>query len=99
MYASIRRYKYETGTAAEVNRFVKEALVPRIKELAGFLAYYAIETEEGVWASISVFETQEGMEKSNALAAEFLIDNMDIPRHLSPLEITAGPVVAHQINY
>ena len=57
MYASIRRYK--TSSAAEVTRRVNEGFVPRISNIVGFLAYYVIDTGEGVLASVSVFETKD----------------------------------------
>jgi hypothetical protein len=92
MYASIRRYK--TESAAEITRLVSEDFVPRIKKLPGFVAYYGIDTGEGVWASVSVFETKAGAEESNGLAAAFVKEN-NMTKMLSSAEITAGEVIAH----
>ena len=91
MYASIRRYK--TDSAAEVTRLVNEEFVPRIKSLPGFLAYYVIDTGEGMLASVSVFETRDGAEESNRMAASWVKESLT--GLLSPPEITAGEAVAH----
>lgn len=91
MYASIRRYK--TDSAAEVTRLVNEGFVPRIKSLPGFLAYYVIDTGEGMMASVSVFETKDGAEESNKVAASWVKESL--PGLLGPPEITAGEAVAH----
>jgi hypothetical protein len=91
MYASIRRYK--TESAKEVARLVNEEFVPQIKNLPGFLAYYVIDTGEGMMASISVFETKDGAEESNRMAASWV--KQSLPGLLGPPEITAGEAVAH----
>jgi hypothetical protein len=91
MYASIRRYK--TDSAAEVTRLVNEEFVPRIKSLPSFLAYYVIDTGEGMMASVSVFETMDGAEESNKVAASWVKESL--PGLLGPPEITAGEAVAH----
>ena len=91
MYACIRRYK--TDSAAEVTRLVNEKFVPRIKNLSGFLAYYVIDTGEGMLASVSVFETKGGGEECNRMAASWVKESL--PGLLGPVEITAGEAVAH----
>ncbi len=93
MYASIRRYK--TSSAAEVTRRVKEVFVlPRISYVPGFLAFYVIDTGEGVLAFVSVFETKEGEEESNKVAADW--QKEAVSGLLGPVEITAGEVVFHE---
>jgi hypothetical protein len=91
MYACIRRYK--TDSATEVTRLVNEKFVPRIKNLSGFLAYYVIDTGEGMLASVSVFETKGGGEECNRMAASWVKESLRGP--LGPVEITAGEAVAH----
>jgi hypothetical protein len=91
MYACIRRYK--TDSAAEVTRLVNEKFVPRIKNLSGLLAYYVIDTGEGMLASVSVFETKGGGEECNRMAASWVKESLQ--GLLGPVEITAGEAVAH----
>lgn len=91
MYVTIRRYR--TNSPQEVSRIVNAGFVSRIKKLPGFVAYYGVETEEGMWASVSIFETAEEAAKSDELARAFLQENSLI-EVLSAPEITAGQVVA-----
>ena len=91
MYASIRKYTAESP--AEVVQLVKEQFIPRISKLSGFLSYYVIDSGKGVVASISVFETKEGQEESNKVAAAWVKESLS--GKLGPVEITAGEVLAH----
>jgi hypothetical protein len=92
MHASIRRYK--TDSALEVARRVNEQFVTRISNVTGFLAYYVIDTGEGILASISVFETKEGAKESDRVAAAWVAESLS--GMLGVAEITAGEVVVHQ---
>ena len=68
-----------------------------ITKVAGFVAYYGVETGEDGWASISVFETPAGTEESNRVAAEFVKNNPNLQRLIkSKPEIIAGSVGAHK---
>src|SRR5690242_6805060 len=60
MYAVVRRYTFDPKNAAEVNESVKEAFVPLLKEMPGFVAYYWLETGTGAGASLTVFENEAG---------------------------------------
>jgi hypothetical protein len=92
MHASIRRYK--TDSALEVARRVNEQFVTRISNVTGFLAYYVIDTGEGILASISVFETKEGAKESDRVAGAWVAESLS--GMLGVAEITAGEVVVHQ---
>ncbi|MDB6121159.1 MAG: hypothetical protein JWQ71_152 [Pedosphaera sp.] len=94
MHASIRRYK-KTATA-ELTRRVNQEFLPLISNAPGFVAYYAIDAGDGVWASVSVFDSREGAERSNRLAAEWIAKNLPSSTTGQP-EITAGEVVAHSL--
>ncbi len=91
MYIVIRRYK--TNSPDEFTRRVKKSWVPLISKVPGFIAYYAIETEDG-WASVSVFKTKAGAEKSNRMAPEWIKQNA--PSLVVGPEITAGEAVIHK---
>ena len=92
MYASIRRYK--TDSTAEIASRVNQQFLNRISHVAGFLAYYAIDTGDGMITSVSVFETKKGQEESNAVAAAWIKESL--PGMLDLVEITGGEVVAHK---
>ena len=56
MYAVIRRYQFDPSAGDEVDRQVREILVPRLKAMPGFVTYYWLNT--GAGASLSVFENK-----------------------------------------
>jgi len=70
MFASIR--KYTTTSPDEVTRKVIEEFVPLISKFPGFLSYSCINAGNGDYASVSVFETREQAEQSNAEAAKWV---------------------------
>ena len=92
MYVTIRRYL--ANSPAEITRLVNEGgFISRLKNIPGFVAYYGVETAETLWASVSVFESQQGADESNRLAAAFWLEH-SLEEVLSAPEITAGEVVA-----
>jgi hypothetical protein len=95
MHVTIRRYK--TDSSKEAARLTNEGFIPLISKVAGFVAYYGIETSEDSWTTVSVFETPAGTEESNRVAAEFIKKNPDAARVIkSKPEIIAGSVSAHK---
>jgi hypothetical protein len=96
MHIIIRKYR-KVDSPKEITRFVNESFLPLISKVAGFVAYYGIETGEDSWTSVSVFETPEGAEESNRVAAENIQNNPDLARLVkSKPEITAGSVGAYK---
>jgi len=90
MYATIRVYSGSPDLAdALVEREADvTALIGRIE---GFKAYYLVKTADGA-ASISVFDSQDGAEESNSVAAGWLRENLpDVSP--SPPAVSAGEVV------
>ena len=95
MHAAIRRYQVEPASVDEIIRRVNEGLVPRIKEVSGFQAYYALDGGDGRLASVSVFEDQAGAEESTRKAGDYIRRNMAslLP---DPPEVLQGEVVAQE---
>jgi hypothetical protein len=94
MHATIRRYEGVDATRMnEVTSKVKETLVPQLRELPGFAAYYLIEAGNGVVSSLGLFETSEQADESTKVVAKWITDenlNTAIPN--AP-KITSGKVV------
>ena len=97
MHVAIRRYQMDPASFDEVNRQVNEGFIPIIKDADGFLAYYVVDAGAGEVATVSVFEDQAGAEESVRMAADFIRQNLAalLP---NPPEITAGEVVAQELN-
>ncbi|HEY8629672.1 MAG TPA: hypothetical protein VIL73_03880, partial [Gaiellaceae bacterium] len=90
--------RYEGVDATRMNEVtskVKETLVPQLRELPGFAAYYLIEAGNGVVSSLGLFETSEQADESTKVVARWITDenlNAAIPN--AP-KITSGKVIAH----
>src|SRR4028118_2064594 len=76
MHVAMRQYQVDPGSVDEITRGVNEGLLPKIKEVYGFQAYYAIDAGGGRIASISVFEDRAGAEESTRMAADWIRQNM-----------------------
>ena len=92
MWAAVRRYEGITDPA-EAGRRVGESFIPLLEHVPGFIAYYWIDAGDGVMASLSVYESQAGADKSIELAREWVRENAAelIP---NPPQVTEGHVVA-----
>ena len=60
MHATIRRYDgVDQNRSAELTRKVSETLVPKLEKLSGFEGYFLVDAGNGVFTSLSLFETPE----------------------------------------
>ena len=96
MHATIRRYEgVDMARTTEVTGKVNETLVPELRKLPGFAGYYLIEAGNGVFSSLSLFETPEQSKESTKLVASWIRDEkLDTIIPNEP-KITSGKVVAH----
>jgi hypothetical protein len=94
MFAIIRRYDgVDQNRSAELTGKVNDMLVPKLEELSGFAGYYLIEAGNGVFSSLSLFETPEqGMESSKFVATWLRDEKLDTILPNEP-KITSGKVV------
>lgn len=95
MYAAIRRYQVDPGSADEITRRVETGFVPLMRQVQGFVDYYLLDDGNGAIATITVYQDQAGAEESVRRAAEFVRQQLSelIP---NPPEVTAGEVRIHQ---
>ena len=96
MFATIRRYDgVEQNHTTELTSKVNETLVPKLNKLPGFVGYYLIDAGNGVFSSLSLFETREqGMESTKFVATWIREEKLDTILPNEP-KITSGQVVAH----
>jgi heme-degrading monooxygenase HmoA len=92
MYIAVRKYYIHPGAVEEWMRRVQEGFVPLIKEMPGFLAYYALKVREDEAVTISIFETQKGAELSVQQAAEW------VAKHLVSLLQTFPEIIVGQVR-
>lgn len=95
MYAAVRRYEGITDDA-EAGRLVAERFVPLLEEVPGFIAYYWIDAGDGVMASLSLFDSKAGADRSVEIAKAWVAEHARelIP---NPPRVTEGPVVASAV--
>ncbi len=96
MFAIIRRYDgVDQNRSAELTRNVNQTLVPKLEKLSGFAGYWLIEAGNGVFSSLSLFETPEQAKESTKTVADWMRDEkLDTAIPNEP-KITSGKVVAH----
>jgi hypothetical protein len=96
MFATIRRdYGVDQNRTVELTSKVSETLLPKLEKLPGFAGYYLIEAGNGVFSSLTLFETPEQGTESTKLVATWIRDenlNTMIPNEP---KITSGQVVVH----
>ena len=96
MHAIIRRFdSVDQNRIAELTGKVNETLVPKLEKLPGFMGFYLIEAGNGVFSSLSLFETPEqGKESTNVVASWIRDEKLETLIRNEPT-ITSGKVVAH----
>ena len=96
MFATIRRYDgVDQNRSAELTRRVNETLVPKLEKLSGFAGYWLIEADNGVFSSLSLFETPEQSKESTTIVASWIRDEKLETMIPNEPKITNGMVVAH----
>ena len=96
MFATIRRYDGVDQTrSVELTRKVTENLVPQLEKLSGFAGYWLIEADNGVFSSLSLFETPEQSKESTKIVASWIRDEKLETMLPGEPKITSGQVVAH----
>src|SRR3990172_12666922 len=95
MFATIRRYDgVDQNRTVELTRKVNETLVPKLEKLSGFAGYYLIEAGNGVFSSLSLFETPEQSKESTKIVATWIRDEKLDTMIPNEPKITSGRVVA-----
>jgi hypothetical protein len=74
MHAAIRTFELDGPAAAEeIKRHVDERFVPMLRDVAGFVAYYWVDTKDGTVVAVAVFEDREGAEASTKRAMDYSV--------------------------
>ena len=96
MYATIRRYDgVDQNRATELTRKVNETLVPKLEKLSGFAGYWLVDAGNGVFSSLSFFETPEQAKESTKVVASWIRDEKLETMIPNEPKITSGKLVAH----
>jgi hypothetical protein len=71
-FASVRRYRFRTGSIADLMHIVDEVFADEIEAMDGFEAYHALDCGGGEIVSISLLRDQAAAEESDERALEFV---------------------------
>jgi hypothetical protein len=96
MFASMRRYRLERGSMAELSRAIDDDFAEQLAARPGFVSYELIDCGLGEFLTFSVFVTLEQAEASRELArrwAEAHRDEFKFPR----IEAAHGEIVVGRV--
>src|SRR4029453_4262273 len=100
MHATIRRYEgVDQNRTVELTKKVNETLVPQLSKLQGFKGYYMIESGNGVFSSLGLFESPEQMEEAAKLPSSWVRAEKLDPAPPNPPTITNGKIVVQSNGF
>src|SRR5687767_596044 len=91
MHAVVRKYTASPDVVAEA-RPKMQHLEQTMRGTPGFVAYYFLETDDGV-ATITITEDETGTTESMSRAANWVQQNLDSRASLGAPEVTTGQVL------
>jgi hypothetical protein len=98
MHGIIRRYEgIDKARTDELTKKVGESYLPRVSKLDGFRGYYLIETNDGIFSSISFFDTMAQADESTRLSATWVRDEKLDTVLPNPPKVTGGEVIANKV--
>jgi hypothetical protein len=98
MHATVRRYEgIDQNSKDELTRKVGETLMPSLSKLPGFNGYYLIESGNGVFTSVGLFDNSIQAEESTRVASSRVVDQKLESILPNPPKVTTGEVIAHKL--
>lgn len=92
MHAVLQRFRIRLGTAEAAARQAEEGLLPLLRRVPGFVAYYLLDAGDSIVASVGLFETEVGAEAATRICAKWF--RSDRPAFTAvPPERTTGAVL------
>ena len=91
MHAVVRKYTASPDVMAEARPKMAH-LEQTMRQTPGFVAYYFLETEDGV-ATITITEDEAGTTESMSRAANWVQQNLESPASLGSPQVTSGQVL------
>lgn len=95
MYTVIQRFTIDPQLSAALASAMKSGLVPLLRRIPDFVAYYWLDSGDGAGAALCMFEKRESAEQSLQLATTFVQNYTTIT--VNPPEIIRGEVKIHAV--
>ncbi len=84
MYAALHHYRVRLGTVAEAGERAQRALVPLLRRVAAFVAYYLLDAGNDTVVSLALFDTREAAEGSTPLLSDWFRSDWPAFRQIPP---------------
>lgn len=92
MHVVFRRYRVRLGAIEAAALRAQESLVPWLRQVPGFAAYYFVDAGDGTVASLALFETGEGAALAEGLLGRWFREDWPVFRAVPP-GLTRGEVL------
>jgi hypothetical protein len=92
MFASVRRYRLESGSIDELLHLVDTDFAESVQDMDGFMEYQVLECGNGEIITISTFRDRQSAEASMEMAADWVRDTLTRKYDLTRLEGFVGEV-------
>lgn len=96
MFVTVHNYTIGSGTQVDVGREA-QAFLGEVSAIPGFRAYFLVEAGDDSIASVSVFDTREGIEECDRRGAQFVEEKLAGYR-VAKGEFGGGQVLASQVG-
>jgi hypothetical protein len=92
MFASVRRYRLESGSIDDLLHMVDTDFAESVQEMDGFMEYQVLECGNGEIITITTFRDRQSAEASMDMAADWVRDTLARRFDLKRLEGFVGEV-------
>jgi hypothetical protein len=92
MFASVRRYRLESGSIDDLLHLVDTDFAEAVQEMEGFLEYQVLECGNGDIITITTFRDRRSAEASMEVSADWVRDTLAAQFELTRLEGFVGEV-------
>jgi hypothetical protein len=92
MFASVRRYRLESGSIDDLLHLVDTDFAESVQEMDGFMEYQVVECGNGEIIAISTFKDRHSAEASMEMSSDWVRDTLSRKFDLTRLEGFVGEV-------
>ena len=98
MFASVRRYRLESGSIDDLLHLVDTDFAESVQEMDGFVEYQVLECGNGELITITTFKDRRSAEASMEMAADWVRDTLARKFDLARLEGFVGEVAVSRAS-
>ena len=98
MFASVRRYRLESGSIDDLLHLVDTDFAESVQEMDGFMEYQVLECGNGEIITITTFKDRRSAEASMEMAADWVRDTLARRFDLARMEGFVGEVAVSRAS-